>query len=51
MEQFFIDADKDDSGQLSLHELAQALRNAGYRGSDEEILVITWLLNCIHIEN
>ena len=39
MEQFFMDADKDNSGQLSLHELAGALRNAGYKGSDEEILV------------
>ena len=39
MEQFFIEADKDNSGQLSLHELAEALRQAGYKGSDEEILV------------
>ena len=39
MEKFFKEADKDNSGQLSLQELAEALRNAGYKGSDEEILV------------
>ncbi len=39
LEKFFVDADVDNSGQLTHHELAEALRKAGYKGSDEQILV------------
>ncbi len=46
LKKFFDDADKDESGQLTLHELAEALRQAGYKGSDEEILVKMILICC-----
>ena len=37
---FFQNADKDASGTLTLDELVEALRNAGYRGSDEKLKVL-----------
>lgn len=35
--QFFVEADKDNSGHLTLDELTLVLRKKGYRGTDEEI--------------
>ncbi|XP_013383809.1 calmodulin-like [Lingula anatina] len=36
-EAFFKNADKDGSGSLTFDELAQTLRNSGYKGSDETL--------------
>ena len=40
-EKFFNMADTDNSGQLTLSELTNAMRNAGFRGTDTEIKVCT----------
>lgn len=36
-EEFFKNADKDGSGELSVGELISALKNGGYAGSDSDI--------------
>ena len=42
-EAFFQEADTDNSGTLTLDELIAALRNKGYRGSDEKLKVSTFI--------
>ena len=38
-EQFFREADKDNSGYLTVDELIQLLRQKGYKASDDKIRV------------
>jgi len=38
-EQFFREADKDNSGYLTVDELIQVLRQHGYKASDDQIRV------------
>jgi len=38
--QFFVEADTDKDGQLTLDELTAALKHRGYMGSDLKIKVI-----------
>ena len=39
LEDFFHQADKDNSGTLTISELAKALKAQGYKGSKNEIAV------------
>ena len=39
LEKFFIEADADGNGALTITELATTLRKYGYRGTDDQIKV------------
>ena len=45
-EEFFREADKDNSNYLDLDELVEVMRKKGYKGTDAQIKVSSGLYRC-----